>query len=81
MEHRERLARFGAEHLGAVLSAHGRTVVVADPGETTGDLVREMIEVLTSMCTRLYGCGRARDRAVRAVTATEPATDAKPGAG
>jgi putative resolvase len=71
VEHRDRLARFGAEHLEAALSAHGRKVVVADPGETTDDLVRDMIEVLTSMCARLYGRRGARNRAMRAVTAAK----------
>ena len=69
VEHRDRLARFGAGHLEAALSAHGRKVVVADPGETTDDLVRDMIEVLTCMCARLYGRRGARNRAMRAVTA------------
>ena len=69
VEHRDRLARFGTEHLEAALAAHGRKVVVADPGETSDDLVRDMIEVLTSMCARLYGRRGARNRAVRAVTA------------
>ncbi|MPY82300.1 MAG: IS607 family transposase [Actinophytocola sp.] len=71
VEHRDRLARFGVEHLEATLAAHGRTVVVADSGETTDDLVRDMIEVLTSMCVRLCGRGGARNRAMRAVTATK----------
>jgi putative resolvase len=70
VEHRDRLARFGAGHLQAVLGAHGRRVVVADRGESAGDLVREMIEVLTWMCARLYGRRGARNRAMRAVTAT-----------
>lgn len=69
VEHRDRLARFGVEHLEAALSAHGRKVVVTDPGETADDLVRDMIEVLTSMCARLYGRRGARNRAMRAVTA------------
>jgi putative resolvase len=75
VEHRDRLARFGVEHLEAALSAQGRRIVVADPGETTDDLVRDMIEVLTSMCARLYGRRGARNRAMRAVTAAkqEPA--------
>ncbi len=34
VEHRDRLARFGVEHLEAALSAQGRRIVVADPGET-----------------------------------------------
>ncbi|ORW06294.1 MULTISPECIES: IS607 family transposase [Mycobacterium] len=71
VEHRDRLARFGVEHLQAALSAQGRRIVVADPGETTDDLVRDMIEVLTSMCARLYGRRGARNRAMRAVTAAK----------
>lgn len=71
VEHRDRLARFGVEHLQAALAAQGRRIVVADAGETTDDLVRDMIEVLTSMCARLYGRRGARNRAMRAVTATK----------
>ena len=70
VEHRDRLARFGVEHLEAALSAQGRKIVVADSGETTDDLVQDMIDVLTSMCARLYGRRGARNRAMRAVTAT-----------
>lgn len=33
VEHRDRLAGFGVEHLEAVLAAHGRRIMVADPGE------------------------------------------------
>ncbi len=73
VEHRDRLARFGVEHLDAALAAHGRRLIVADPGETTDDLVRDMIEVLTSMCARLYGRRGARNRAMRAVTAARNA--------
>lgn len=71
VEYRNRLARLGVEHLEAVLSAQGRRIVVADPGESSDDLVRDMIEVLTSMCARLYGRRGARNRAMRAVTATK----------
>lgn len=73
VEHRDRLGQFGVEHLEAALSAQGRRVVVADPGETTDDLVRDMIEVLTSLCAWLYGRRGARNRALRAVTATKHA--------
>ena len=69
VEHRDRLTRFGVEHVEAALPAYGRKVVVTDPGERAGDLVRDMIEVLTSMCARLYGRRGARNRAMRAVTA------------
>ncbi|WP_307624528.1 IS607 family transposase [Streptomyces turgidiscabies] len=67
VERRDRLARFGVEHLEAVLSAAGRRLVVLDPTETADDLVRDVTEVLTSMCARLYGRRVAKDRAARAV--------------
>ncbi|MEU0673878.1 IS607 family transposase [Streptomyces sp. NPDC006172] len=67
VEHRDRLARFGVEHLEAALSASGRRLVVLDPTETADDLVRDITEVLTSMCVRLYGQRAAKNRAARAV--------------
>jgi putative resolvase len=48
VEHRDRLARFGVEHLEAALSVSGRRLVVLDPAETADDLVRDITEVLTS---------------------------------
>jgi putative resolvase len=71
VEHADRLARFGVEQLAAALAAQGRRILVADPAETTDDLVRDMIDVLTSFCARLYGRRGARNRAMRAVTATK----------
>jgi len=68
VEHRDRLARFGVDHLEAALSAQGRKLMVVDPGETTDDLLRDMIDVLTSFCARLHGRRGARNRALRAVT-------------
>lgn len=49
VEYRDRLARCGVEHLEAALAAQGRRIVVVDPGERTDELVRDMVEVLTSM--------------------------------
>jgi putative resolvase len=62
VEHRDRLARFGVEHLDAALAAQDRRMLAADPGETGDDLVRDKIEVLTSMCAHLYGRRGARNR-------------------
>ncbi|MGW3150317.1 IS607 family transposase [Streptomyces sp. NPDC001177] len=77
VERPDRLAHFGVEHLKAVLSASGRRLVVLDTEETTDDLVRDMTEVLTSMCARLYGRRAAKNRAERAVkVATEEGVDA-----
>jgi putative resolvase len=67
VEHRDRLARLGVQHLDAVLSASGRRVVVLDPKETASGLAREVTEVLTSMCAGLYRKRAARNRAVGVV--------------
>ena len=69
VEHRDRLARFGFEMVEAVLRARGGGVVVIDDRELDDDLVRDMTEVLTSMCARLYGRRSARRRAERALQA------------
>lgn len=69
VEHRDRLARFGVEHLESALSASGRTLVVLDAEEVADDLVRDITEVLTSMCARLYGRRSARSRARNGVAA------------
>jgi putative resolvase len=73
-EHRDRLARFGVEHVQAALPATGRSIMVLDPGEVKDDLVRDMAEVLTSMCARLHGRRPARKRADAAVRAAESLT-------
>ncbi len=71
VEHRDRLARVGAEYLEAVLSAQGRRLLVVEVGETRDDLVRDMVDVLTWFCARLYGRQGARNRARRALTAAK----------
>ena len=69
VEHRDRLARFGFEMVDTLLRARGGGVVVLDDREVDDDLVRDMTEVLTSMCARLYGRRSARRRAEKAVEA------------
>jgi len=67
IERRERVARMNTELIEAALAAHGRHLAVLGPGELDDDLVRDMAEVLTSFCARLYGRRSARNRARRAV--------------
>lgn len=69
VEHRDRFCRFGSEYVQAALAAHGRELVVVDSSEVDDDLVRDMTEILTSMCARLYGKRAAQNRARRAITA------------
>lgn len=69
VEHRDRLARFGVEYIEAAMRASGRRVVVVDETEVADDLVRDMIDVLTSFCARLYGRRSAKSRAKKALKA------------
>jgi putative resolvase len=63
------LGRMNVELAEAALSAHGRRLVVLDDGEVEDDLVRDMVEVLTSFCARLYGRRSAKTRARKALEA------------
>lgn len=69
VERRDRFWRFGSEYVEAALAAQGRELVVVDSAEVDDDLVRDMTEILTSMCARLYGKRAAANRARRAVAA------------
>jgi len=69
VEHRDRLARFGSEYIEAAMSASGRKVVVVDQTEMKDDLVKDMVDILTSFCARLYGRRAAKNRAAKALAA------------
>ncbi|MGW5431654.1 IS607 family transposase [Streptomyces sp. NPDC004059] len=69
VEHKDRLGRMNVELVEAALSASGRRLVVLDDGEVEDDLVRDMVEVLTSFCARLYGRRSAKNRARKALEA------------
>jgi predicted site-specific integrase-resolvase len=73
VEHRDRFCRFGSEYVEAALAAQGGELVVVGSAEVDDDLVRDMTEILTSMCARLYGKRAAQNRARRALAAA--ATD------
>ncbi|RYQ64482.1 IS607 family transposase [Bifidobacterium pseudolongum] len=69
VEHRDRLARMNFELVENALKAQGRRVIVVDDAELDDDLVRDMTEVLTSLCVLLYGRRAAKHRAQRALEA------------
>ena len=69
VEHRDRLARFGVEYIEATLKAQHRELVVADNGEQKLDIFQDFVDVVTSMCARIYGRRAAKNRAKAAVAA------------
>jgi len=61
--------RFGLEYVEAVLAAQGRKIVVIEEEETADEIVRDLHEVMVSMCARLYGKRPAANRAKKAMEA------------
>jgi putative resolvase len=74
VEHKDRLTRFGFEYIETLLKSQSRELVVADENELSDDLVRDMIEILTSFCARLYGKKAARNKALKAMEAIKEAS-------
>ncbi len=72
-EHRDRFCRFGSEYVEAAVAAQGGELVVVDSAEVDDGLVRDMTEVLTSMCARLYGKRAGQNRAEGAASDAEQA--------
>nr|DAU79561.1 MAG TPA: hypothetical protein [Caudoviricetes sp.] len=73
VEHRDRLARMNSGLIESALKAQGRRLIVVDDKELDDDLVRDMTEVLTSFCARLYGRRAAANKARAALKAAEHA--------
>ena len=74
VEYRDRLCRFGFEYVEAALASRGCRVVVMEEEELADDLVRDVTEVMTSLCARLYGRRSAKRRAQRAMEAAGAAS-------
>ena len=73
VEHRDRLARMNMGLVESALKAQGRRIIVVDDTGPDDDLVRDMTEVLTSFCARLYGRRTARRKADAALRAARDA--------
>jgi predicted site-specific integrase-resolvase len=73
VEHRDRLARMNAGLVESALKAQGRRLVVVDDTELDDDLVRDITEVLTSFCARLYGRRAAKHKTDAALKAARDA--------
>jgi predicted site-specific integrase-resolvase len=69
VEHRDRLMRFGTEMVVAALQAEGRKLETVNASEFKDDMVQDFVDVVTSMCARIYGKRAAKNRAARAIKA------------
>lgn len=71
VEHKDRLARFGVEMLLACLKASGRKVIVINEEEFKDDIIQDFVDLVTSMCARIYGRRSAKNRAKKALKAIQ----------
>lgn len=71
VEHRDRLTRFGFEFIESTLSAQNRKIMVMNQTEQDMDLVQDFIDVVTSMCARIYGKRSAKNKAKKALEILE----------
>lgn len=69
VEHRGRLACMNVGLVESALKAQGRRILVVDDTGLDDDLLRDMTEVLTSFCARLYDRKSAKRRAQQALEA------------
>lgn len=72
-EHKDRLIRFGFEYIRSALKAQERNIIIMNETESDMDLVQDFVDVVTSMCARIYGKRSAKNRAKRAIAAAEVA--------
>ena len=61
VEHKDRLARFGTNYLGVLLSRCGVKLEIVNLAENgTDELMQDLISIITSFSARLYGQRRAK---------------------
>lgn len=59
------------EYIEAAMECAGKSLVVINETEKTDDLVQDFVDVVTSMCARIYGKRSAKSRAARAIAAAD----------
>ena len=61
VEHKDRLARFGTNYLDILLRELGKTVeIVNHTKDKQDELMEDLIAIITSFCSRLYGLRRSK---------------------
>ena len=71
VEHRDRLARFGVKYIEEALLRSGVSLEVVNKTENDLDIVQDFVDVVTSMCARIYGKRSAKNRAKKAIKAAD----------
>ena len=69
VEHADRLARFGVDYIEAGLSCFGKKIIIVNKEEMKDDLTQDFVDVVTSMCAKIYGQRSAKNKAQKALKA------------
>jgi putative resolvase len=65
VEHRDRLTRVGYGYIATLLEHQGRRVEAIYPSDSGENLVDDVVAVITSLATRIYGRRNAKRRAAQ----------------
>ncbi|MFN9735815.1 MAG: recombinase family protein, partial [Microcystis sp.] len=61
VEHKERLARFGTNYLEILLKELDKKLEIVNQSEDNqDDLMSDLIAIITSFCSRIYGLRRSK---------------------
>ena len=61
VEHKDRLTRFGFRYIETLLAVQGRRIEVVNVSENPiEDLMADLVSIIYSFCSRLYGQRRAK---------------------
>lgn len=55
VEHKDRLTRFGFNYIKTMMESENREIIVMNDTEEKMDIVQDFIDIITSMCSRIYG--------------------------
>ena len=68
VEHRDRLTRFGFNYIEQLLAMQDRKIEVIDlDGNGKEDLIQDLVSIVTSSCTPLYGQRRCKRKTERII--------------
>ena len=76
IEHKDRATRFGFRYIETLLAGQGREIEVVNQAESgTEDLLADLVSIIASFCTRLYGQRRAKRQTEKIVAELEKGED------
>lgn len=62
VENKDRFSRFGFNLVKGTLNSCGRDIIVSNKEDEELDLVQDFVDVITSMCARIYGKRSAKNK-------------------